>query len=312
MDTTKQYRYVPLDESNIHLLIELYQKVFGVSYSLSQIKQKYQPTYTGLNAQGHFAFYKDQAVAFHGAIPVQMRYKNQIELCAQYGDAMTLKAHTGNGLFTRLGELTDSLLKENGVRFVWGFPNQNSEYGYIHKLNWQGNKRMQCYVLPLGKLSQEVIFRKTLLFNKRYQEKIEKKLAPLLLPRKNLHSIDPQKAGGINRSEAFYAYKSFSKNYFIHLEGTKIWIKPLGGLLVGDLELTDEKQLLNCIKHLKILAKELGLNKVVIQTSPESELNLLLKQHYTPIDSWLIGFKNFDSDIPFDQLQFTYGDLDTF
>jgi len=312
MANTNSYEYVSLDEKNIHELIPLYKNIFGVRYTLAQIKAKYQPSYTGIHAQGHFAFFNKKAVAFHGAIPVLMRYKNQIELCAQYGDAMTLADHSGNGLFTKLGELTDQTLQDNGVKFVWGFPNQNSEYGYVNKLNWQGKERMQCYIFKLNPLSSEVIYRKTKIFNQHKQERIKSLLSSIIIDKKDLQSIDKRLFGGIERSSDFYRYKSFSTNYFVNLNGTKVWIKPVGGLLVGDLEFKTEANLLETINDLKALAKQLGLNKVVIQTSPNTMLNNTLKKHFQSIDSWLIGYKNFYSKLPLDQLQFTYGDLDTF
>ena len=312
MATTKPYNFVPLDDQNMHLLIPLYKKVFGVSYTLDQIKAKYQPEFTGIFAQGHFAYYQGDAVAFHGAIPMLMRFKNKLELCAQYGDAMTLKSHAGQGLFTRLGELTDQVLMEKGVKFVWGFPNQNSEYGYVNKLGWQGRERMKCYILKLNTLSSEVLFRKTKILESIKQEQIKKKLSPYLIEKKKLQSIDTHVSGGIDRSLDFYNYKSFTPNYFIRINDTKVWIKPLGGLLVGDLEIKSETQVLESLNDLKQLAKKLGLNKVILQASPKSELNQILKENYSSIDSWLIGYKNFNSNFPLESLQFTYGDLDTF
>ena len=312
MGNTRSYDFVALSEENMHLLIGLYKKVFGRTYTLDQIKAKYQPLYTGLLAQGHFAFYEGKAIAFHGAIPMKMRYKDQIELCAQYGDAMTIKSHNGKGLFTRLGELTDQVLIEKGVRFVWGFPNQNSEYGYVNKLNWKGNERMQCYTFKLSSISTEVISRKTKVLEKQMQERIRNRLKKHLVEKVDLHSIDTKMYGGIDRSAAFYRYKSFSPNYFILLNGTKAWIKPVGGLLVGDLAVKSEEQVFAAVKDLKKLARSIGLNKLVIQASPKSQLNQILKTKYSPTDSWLIGYKDFNSDLPLDQLQFTYGDLDTF
>lgn len=312
MKNTSKYKFVPLSNENIHELIPLYRSVFNVKYSLKQIKAKYQPTYTGIYAQGHFAFHKGKAVAFHGAIPILMRHKNEVELCAQYGDAMTLEQHIGNGLFTKLGELTDEALNKKDVRFVWGFPNQNSEYGYVNKLHWEGKERMQCYILKLNSLSSEVVYRKTKILERKNQKRIKSALAPLTIEKKNLHSINTINYGGVDRSDSFYDYKSFSPNYFIQLNESKVWVKPLGGLLVGDMEVKDKSSALKTVEDLKLLAKSLGLNKVVFQTSPKSELNSILNSIYRPIDSWLIGYKNFHSNFPLDKLQFTYGDLDTF
>lgn len=312
MSTTKKYRFESLNERNIHHLITLYKQVFGTNYSLEFIKAKYQNDYTSINAQGHFAFMNEKPVAFHGAIPVIMHQNGKRELCAQYGDAMTLKSHAGNGLFTILGQKTDQLLKELEVKFAWGFPNQNSEYGYVNKLAWKGKARMQCYIIKINSYSTEQLFRKTKIFSKQNQNRINQKLEGITAEKVNLNSIKNETLGGIERSKAFYDYKRFTPNFFIHLNGTKVWVKPQGGLLVGDIEIQSEKQLLETIDSLKDLANTLGLHQLILQASPKSELNQLLKKHYTAIDSWLIGYKNFNSELDLSQLQFTYGDLDTF
>lgn len=308
---SSKYQFEALNDDNIHHLITLYKKVFGTDYSLDFIKSKYQNDYTGIAAQGHFAFYEEKPVAFHGAIPVIMQQEGQHELCAQYGDAMTIKSHAGNGLFTILGNKTDLLLKELGVRFVWGFPNQNSEYGYVNKLQWNGNERMQCYILKLSSISKEQILRKSKIFHHSNQEGIKRKLSRLITEKKELHSVKSDH-GGIDRSVDFYRYRSFTPNYIITINDTKVWIKPQGGLLIGDMEIQSEQQALNTVAALKDLGKKLGLHQLVFQASPNSDLNKILQLHYQAIDSWLIGFKNFTSSLDLSRLQFTYGDLDTF
>jgi len=306
------YKLVALDDGNIHLLRGLYQKVFGKNYNLEQIRAKYKPEYTDIVAQGHFAFYKGEAIAFHGAIPMYMTQGGNRELCAQYGDAMTLKSHTGNGLFTKLGELTDELLIQKGVKFVWGFPNQNSEYGYVNKLHWSGEERMQCFKIKLRSISKEQIFRRHQKLQKNYQIQLYKRLSPYRVKKSNLNSIDLLQYGGIERSDDFYKYKSFTPNYFLSIKGNKVWIKPKGGLLIGDMEIKSEQSVLQCIQELISLGKSIGLHQLVIQASPKSQICQILKKHHTPIDTWLIGYKNFDSNLDLERLQFTYGDLDTF
>jgi hypothetical protein len=115
-----------------------------------------------------------------------------------------------------------------------------------------------------------------------------------------------------SRSKEYYNYKSFTPNYFVELKSTKIWIKPTGGLLVGDMEVVNESQVSETISSLKDLAAQLGLKKVIIQTDQESELCKMLQTKHLFSDSWLIGYKNFTSNFPLEKLQLTYGDLDTF
>jgi hypothetical protein len=311
MGNIKAYEYHLLSEKNAHLLIELYQKVFKVMYTEEQIRSKYFSTYSGIRSQGHFAFFEGRPVAFHGAIPVLMKYQNQVELAAQYGDAMTLPDHTGNGLFTQLGKLTDAVLQDIGVQFVWGFPNQNSEYGYVNKLNWQGESRMKGFNIPVTTIPSELILRKTKLLERKNQERIKQKLSAMM-DDTPIQSIDTNISPSTDRSNAYFDYKCFSQNYRIRLNDIQIWIKPKGGLLVGDIAAKTTSEVKQAVEDLKQLAKDIGLHKIVIQSSPNSLIYESLKNDYESFDSWLIGYKNFSSEFPLDQLALTYGDLDTF
>lgn len=312
MASISDYRFEPLESTNIHHLVDLYRNVFGQNYSLEYIRKKYLSQYTGIAAQGHFAFYKNEAIAFHGAIPSLIKSGNLLELSAQYGDAMTMKLHTGRGLFTHLGNLTDDLLKSSGVHFVWGFPNQNSEYAYLNKLNWQGSKRMKCFIFKTNTFPIESITRKSNLFTNRYKERVLKIINPIQIKKEHLNSIDTTEYAGVDRSREFYHYKSFTTNFFVQLTHSKAWIKPQGGLLIGDFQIEPKSSIKSVVKEFNELAKKLGLTKVVIQASPDSVAYLLLSIHYKPIESWLIGYKNFNSRISLEKLQFTLGDLDTF
>ncbi len=311
MATINKYQFTPLEESNSEWLITLYKRVFNISYNIDQIKAKFFSSYSGIRAQGHFALFEGKPIAFHGAVPVLMNYKGEIELSAQYGDAMTLPQFAGQGLFTSLGELTDTVLQNLGVKFVWGFPNQNSEYGYVNKLNWSGESRMKCFIIPVKTIPKEAILRKTKVLEKGNQKLIKSKLQDLLCD-EPLQSIDSNRNPTTNRSKTYFEYKCFSPNYVIKVDDTKVWIKPLGGLLVGDLEVNSKDKTLKTVEKLTTIAKKLGLSKVVIQTSPNSSLFEHLEGNYPYFDSWLIGYKNFSSNFPLDKLAFTYGDLDTF
>lgn len=312
MADISSYDFIPLSEDNVHHLISLYRDVFHQSHSIDKIKKKFFSPHLKIKALGYFAFYKGKAVSFHVAIPIQIKYNNKIELAAQYGDSMTLPSHSGKGLFTKLGELTNELLIQNDIKFAWAFLNQNSEYPYLNKLNWTAKIRMQYFIIKTGAFPTEAILRKTKLFHQYHQNLIQQKLTPLILEKQEFSSIHFDKYGSTNKDKDFYLYKSYTTNYLIMLNNVKVWIKPLGGLLIGDMETTNEKSFFKTIHELKKLACSLGLNKLVFQASPETTLYQMLSKKYEANNSWLIAYKNFNSNFPLDKLQFTYGDLDTF
>ena len=155
-----KYTIVPLSLDNIKDITCLYKAVFGKSITLSTVHKKFDTSYLGKSHFGHLAYYNEEPVAFIGAIPVLMHYKNGYELAAQYVDAMTMPNHTGKGLFTTLAKHTEKQLLDARIKFVWVFPNQYSEYMLFNKLDWKYVERMQGFKIKVTNIPLEKIVRK--------------------------------------------------------------------------------------------------------------------------------------------------------
>jgi len=307
------YTFVPLSNENIEDLTYLYKHVFGNKMTLKMVKTKYDTSYLKTGYFGHLAYYQKQPVAFHGAIPVLMQHHKKQELAAQYGDAMTLPKHTGNGLFTKLGKLTDKKLKEAGIRFVWGFPNQNSEYGYLNKLDWIHKERMQRYTLKIGLVPLEKIARKFSTINQIYDQYVLKAFKDYETNKTIPGSVfTNEHVVSIARNKGYYNYKSFNNNFTIEIDTVLFWIKIKNGLMIGDVKTSSEKAFYLAFKKLKKIALKAGIREINIQASPDTTITKFMNKQLDPLDSWVVGYKNFTSDFPLEQLKFTLGDLDTF
>lgn len=308
------YTYKIVTKERFKDLKHLYQKVFGNNYMLAYVEKKYSPFSSDNLLFGHIAYFNDEPVAFHGAIPVKMKYNDDIEIAAQYGDAMTLPNHTGKGLFTKLGKLTDEQLKNSGIKFVWGFPNQNSEYGYIHKLNWQFKERIIGYQCNNDFFSLEKAFQLTSKTSDLYKKHIEKTLSKLKVKRELVGSVfKTNDIVSTCRDKEFYDYKSINDNFIIEIEKVKFWIKIKNGLLIGDIETSSEENFYIALNKLKSIVFSKGISKIVIQASPNTQIDFLMKKtNWTSFQSWIVGYKNFSSQFPLEKLKFTFGDLDTF
>ncbi|MDH7448049.1 GNAT family N-acetyltransferase [Aquimarina sp. 2201CG14-23] len=309
-----EYSIVPLSQENIKDLTYLYKKVFGNSVTLNSVNRKFDTSYLGKSLFGHLAYDKDQPIAFHGAIPVLMEYENTYEIAAQYGDAMTLPNYTGKGLFTTLGNHTDEQLKSAGIRFVWGFPNQNSEYGYLNKLNWIYKERMQGFKVKAANIPLEKLVKKNNTTNSLYNKRIERVFEK--------YKIDVSVKGSVfnnthivstARNSAYYQYKSFTNNFTIELNNVIFWIKIKNGLLIGDVEASNEIDFDKALYQLKSIAAKNGISELIFQASPDTQISSLMANRADEqFESWVVGFKNFSSDFPLEKLKFTFGDLDTF
>jgi len=278
------------------------------------VKKKYDTTYLGKSYFGHIAYDNKKPIAFHGAIPVEMKYANKYEIAAQYGDAMTLPEYAGNGLFTKLGKLTDEQLKKFDIKFVWGFPNQNSEYGYLNKLDWKYEERMEGFKIKTSVLPFEKIMKKTNFTTSLYENHITQILEK--------YKIDEQIKGSVYnsdtvvstaRNKAYYDYKSFNNNFTIKIKDVLFWIKIKNGLLVGDIETPSKESFYIALKELKKIASKNGIGEIIFQSSPGTLISRYIKDNSDEqFESWCVGYKNFNSEFPLEKLQFTFGDLDTF
>jgi hypothetical protein len=309
-----EYRIEKLSDKNFPDLKSIYKTVFGAIYSENEIYKKFDTSYLGLKYFGHIAYYQQKPIAFHGAILVQMKHNNQLELSAQYGDAMTLKEHAGKGLFTKLGELTDEQLKTAGIKFVWGFPNQNSEYGYINNLNWKYEEQVKGYKIKIATIPFEKMARKIKFTSKIYDKimlkfflkfKTNKIISGSVFLENNVVSI--------HRNPKFYTYKSFTNNFVIEIHETLFWIKIKNGLLIGDVQIKTNEKFDSALSILKNIAFKIGVSEIIFQTSPNTLLaNIMETRANEKFESWKVGYKNFNSNFPLENLKFTFGDLDTF
>ncbi|WP_459210772.1 GNAT family N-acetyltransferase [Aquimarina rhabdastrellae] len=309
------YSIAPLSHKNIKDLLYLYEFVFGNTYSLDFILKKFDTSYLGKSYYGHLAYHDKRPIAFHGAIPVLMEYQGRHEIAAQYGDAMTLPTYTGKGLFTKLGQLTDQQLQDDGISFVWGFPNQNSEYGYINKLHWNYVERMQGYKIKTAIIPLEKMVRKFKFTNQFYINRIKKAFEKYRVPSYIQGSVLNSKNDIVTtcRNTHYYTYKSFSENFTIKIDDVLFWIKIKNGLLIGDIETPSKAAFNNALEKLKKLASDNGIGELIFQSSPNTlTTDLLQEQSDDYFESWIVGFKNFSSKFPLEKLKLTFGDLDTF
>ena len=306
-----EYQLTRLTKSNLDALVPLYKTVFGNKVSHDFVRRKFDTAYLGCGPFGHLAYFRTEPIAFHGAVPFRMQFGGRIEVSAQYGDAMTHPKHTGQGLFTELGHRTDAALQEAGINFVWGFPNQNSEYGYVHKLNWLSEERMLGFKINTGALAAGKILHRV---SDRWSKKLRASLSEHAYAGLSAGSLS-EESGVVTtvRDRAFYHYKSFGQNFVVALEGVVFWLKWQAGLMVGDVLAPSKQDFFKGLEALVSLVRKQQVGQIVLQFSPQTKLaEWMLERADETFESWMIGYKPFQSDFPLQKLKLTFGDLDTF
>ncbi|MEN2768690.1 GNAT family N-acetyltransferase [Ornithinibacillus xuwenensis] len=94
----------------------------------------------------------DEIIANYSASPCELVYNNNYYKTAISMTTMTHTDYAGRGLFTKLANTLYSHMEEKNYLNIYGFPNLNSHYGFIKKLQWE-----DIYEIPTMKLDLSLI-----------------------------------------------------------------------------------------------------------------------------------------------------------
>ena len=309
-----EYKFKRVEESCYQDLEILHRNAFKENPVANYYRKKLDTAYLKVSHLGFLAYTEDgKPAAFYGVYPCLMEYKNQLCLAAQSGDTMTDPAHGGKGLFTTLAKMTYDLAKNEGVEFIFGFPNKNSYPGFIKKLNWQFTDNMRDYqlrvpTLPLAAVAKKIRF-----------------VSPLYLAYTRFilsfyrsdKEFQPNSAinlnyGGVHRSKGFFQYKSFYKNYLIQIAGQTAWIKIDGGLLIGDIEPSSKNNADQLISKIKKLAVLLGCTKIFFSVGKDTYWDHMLRAKLPCEENTYVGYLDLKSGLPLENFKYMMADYDTF
>jgi predicted N-acetyltransferase YhbS len=80
--------------------------------------------------------HSERIVAHYALHPLWLTYRGKRVLGAQSLDTMVDPEFQGRGLFVETARRCYQLAKENGVKLLYGFPNENSHHGLEKSLTW--------------------------------------------------------------------------------------------------------------------------------------------------------------------------------
>jgi hypothetical protein len=309
----REYSIVRLDENKLNDLETLYKAVYGHKPAKDYLLKKYNTAYTGTQYIGHIAYDSENIpVAYFGVIPCFIKYNDQIVLSAQAADAMTLSQYRYKGFFVELAKNTFDLCKAAGIQLIFGFPNQNSYYGLVHKLGWKMTEYMERFSIPVDSFPLESLSQHFGWLKWMYKEYTNWVLHKNISLQPGLsNSVVAEGFGGVYRDDRYLQYKTYSNTQVIKIGNAKIWMKIQNGFIIGDLELT-EFDFDVVIDRLKKIAKRLGAANIFFQVSPGTQVHHLFAKKYKPIPSFPVIFLDLGARIPLNKLKFSFADIDIF
>lgn len=310
----EEYRFERLEEKHYADIVAIMKAAFGSALGVNFFKKKQQTDYIGKKHLGFIAYSSDnEPAAFYGVYPYMMELDGKTYLAAQSGDTMTNPKHGGKGLFIKLAKMTYDLAKQEGIQFIFGFPNKNSYPGFVKKLNWQHPENMINYTMRVATFPIAAIARKISLINVFYKPftrivisffKSDVNYVP--------NSAISSGFGGVHRSDTFSKYKSFYDNYIVALSDRCAWVKIDGALLVGDIELKQRNDADIVISDLKRIAFWLGCSKIVFPITKDILWDVLLRNKLKAEEGIAVGHVDLQSGLPLEKFKFVLADHDTF
>lgn len=311
------YDFNRISDNSYLKIKNLSKESFGINREISSIEKKYDTSLFGKKNLGVMAETEDgEPAAFYGVFPIRISYKKEDLLVAQSGDTMTSPNHRKKGLFTKLAKLTYELAEKEGVKAVYGFPNENSLPGFKHKLNWIFNDAMQRFMIsgssfPLCEFSYKYpAFRS--IYYKYSRFRIGK--YSLELTEDNIKGFNENLSGGfVTKDLNYFKYKLRGKGtHLIEVNGFKLLIKAEAHLQIGVAAYFEESRQNDFINTIKSIGKKMGCRKVILIMSKNHWLYDYLKKNETAEESLPIGFYIIDETFDPSIVEFTQSDYDTF
>jgi hypothetical protein len=302
-----------LTAANLGDVTKLHMAVYGKTPESGFFERKYNTAYTSVEYIGFIAYnHQIKPIAFYGVIPCFMLIDGKEVLCAQSADTMTHTDYRNKGLFVQLANRTFELCTQVGIKFLFGFPNQNSLPGFVNKLGWQMTAQMDCFVIPVKAIPLAKFVAKLLVLKRLYADYTTMILRKYQSPKPGITStVLNEGFDGLSRNDGYLQNKTYSRTKVISINNAPLWIKINNGLLIGDLSVTPAN-FNGTINSLIRLAQKLGLQQIQHHTSRGTQVHELFAKHYKAINSFPVIFKDLGSGISTDGIRFTFADIDIF
>jgi len=309
-DQDQSYHIERLTADNLPDVVRLHAIVYG--QTPHHFEKKYDTAYTGRQYVGFIAYNAGRIpVGYYGVIPCFLQNGESLVLSAQSADTMTHPGYRYKGLFVELSNKCFDLCREEGIRIIFGFPNQNSYHGAINKLGWKMTETMDSFsirvkTIPLESISHRLSFLKPV-----YRRYRDARLKKYLAAKETVpNSVLADGYCGVWRGEEYLSYKTYHDHLVIRINGSLLWIKAGTGLVMGDMMTSGNFE--ETIRGIRQLAMRLGVREAIFQVSTGTSLHAIFRGRFAATPSFPVLFQDFNSGLLPERIKFTFADIDIF
>ena len=315
------YRVERIAEVNFDSFLHIFEATFSKKADSIYFKAKFDTAFARAKYIGFIAFEEasNAPAAFYGVFPTLVRMGDKQVLAAQSGDTATHPDHRKKGLFNILHDKTMELCIDEGIAFVYGFPNEQSFPGFL-KFGWTHacdsiNSYWVAEVSFLKKLYRKLA---PAAFESSKMQLLNSKKVPLAAYAKidweSSFLASYSKEVCVSRSAEYLTYKQKLGAELIQLESGYAWVSYKDNeLRVGDLF---GKNFELIFKELLDFCKRCGIDVLSIKCSHQDVFSIFEKQFptYKKEKAGALIINHLANSMPLKDEQFLYtgGDFDTF
>jgi GNAT superfamily N-acetyltransferase len=118
-------------------ILTLYQEANNREMTLAHWHWKFAENPFG-GAIIKLLFDGDKLIGHYAVMPMDVLVQGTSVKAALSANTMTHPDYRRRGIFVYLAEETYKQCRQEGIKFVYGFPNQNSYHGFVKRLMWRG------------------------------------------------------------------------------------------------------------------------------------------------------------------------------
>lgn len=324
MSNDKTYIVRRMDAAHLPAVSALAHVVSGSAWSnLERLAAKFDTGAFGAEFVGYLAYPPSAdgqvapgtvPAAYYGVFPMAVQFGEHVVLAAQSGDTMTHPDHRGKGLFIDLAKRTYATARDEGIQFVFGFPNENSYPGFSRKLDWRFPYKMRAFnrlvfTLPVG-FALRRLGRAPREFSW-----LARTLLGFFFDRVDPTDMLWEASGataGVVRDARLWTYKQLG-TLFVRRGDVGLALKYDGDLSIGEIVGNPTPaEMAAIMRRLSIVAMLIGAARIKSYFSPGSRLERTLAPFGQCTDSLWFGYVTFAGAHDPATLELAYLDYDTF
>ena len=148
-----------LTESEQKQMRDLFLRVFDKKMTKSMFERKFFYTPRGYSYHS-LMLHGEVIVGAFSAVPGRYKFFGQEEIFSLSVDTMIVAEYRGGGHFVKMADLLHQGLKNDGIPFIFGFPNENFYPAQRRLLKYKDIGELEYYILPLniGSVVQKLKF----------------------------------------------------------------------------------------------------------------------------------------------------------